>query len=63
MQHCKKVGAAIMWGPGHTYVRRAGREVGGAGTLRYHTGIAMALHLPEGRHFFIGVNRDQRFET
>ena len=25
----------------------------------YRTGIALALHLPEGRHFVIGVDRDQ----
>ena len=25
----------------------------------YRTGIALALHLPAGRHFFIGVNRDR----
>jgi DNA-binding CsgD family transcriptional regulator len=25
----------------------------------YRTGIALALHLPEGRHFFLGVDRDQ----
>jgi DNA-binding CsgD family transcriptional regulator len=25
----------------------------------YRTGIALALHLPEGRHFFMGVDRDQ----
>ena len=25
----------------------------------YKTGVALALHLPEGRHFFLGVDRDQ----
>ena len=25
----------------------------------YNTGIAMALHLPEGRHFVLGVDRDK----
>ena len=29
----------------------------------YHTGIALALHLPEGRHFFLGVDRDQSLPT
>jgi len=39
---------------------------GGAGDLwerqapfGYHTGVAMALHLPQGRHFYLGVNRQQ----
>ena len=25
----------------------------------YCSGIAMALHMPEGRHFFLGVDRDK----
>lgn len=25
----------------------------------YRSGISLALHLPEGRHFFLGVDRDQ----
>ena len=25
----------------------------------YCSGIAMALHLPDGRHFFLGVDRDK----
>ncbi|URI06935.1 LuxR C-terminal-related transcriptional regulator [Aquincola tertiaricarbonis] len=24
----------------------------------YHSGISMALHLPDGKHFFLGVDRD-----
>jgi DNA-binding CsgD family transcriptional regulator len=59
LQHCKRHGVPIIWDQA-TYV--------GAGQLDlweeqasfgYRTGIAMALHLPEGRHFVLGVDRDQ----
>jgi len=29
----------------------------------FHTGIAMALHLPNGNHFLLGVDRDQPLPT
>lgn len=59
MQHCKHQSVPIIWNR-DTYV-----GVGQAdqwdeqARFGYHTGIAMALHLPEGRHFFLGVDRDQ----
>ena len=59
MQHCKHQSVPIIWNR-ETYV-----GVGQAdqwdeqARYGYHTGIAMALHLPEGRHFFLGVDRDQ----
>ena len=59
MQHCKKSAVPIIWDQ-ETYVSR------GLGNLwefqsqhGYGTGIAMAMHLPGGRHFFIGVDRDK----
>ncbi len=59
MQHCKRASVPIVWDQ-DTYVDH------GAGDLweqqapfGYRTGIAMALHLPEGRHFVLGVDRDQ----
>lgn len=58
MQHCKKSGLPIVWDQA-TYVR-AGRgeqwEAQAAHGLR--TGISMALHLPQGRHFVFGVDGD-----
>ena len=59
MQHCKHQSVPIIWNR-ETYV-----GVGQAdqwdeqARYGYHTGIAMALHLPEGRHFFLGVDRDK----
>ncbi|HOB93896.1 MAG TPA: autoinducer binding domain-containing protein [Aquabacterium sp.] len=59
MQHCRHQSVPIIWNQ-DTYTRQ------GMGDLweeqarfGYRTGIAMALHLPEGRHFAFGVERDQ----
>jgi DNA-binding CsgD family transcriptional regulator len=59
MQHCKRDTVPIIWDQ-NTYVS------GGQGEMwehqaafGYHTGIALALHMPEGRHFFMGVDRDK----
>lgn len=58
-QHCKKKSMPIIWDQ-ETYV------ADGVGDLwehqarfGYRHGIAMALHMPEGRHFFFGVDRDR----
>lgn len=59
MQHCKRHSVPIIWDRA-TYVNHGlvdlWDEQAGYG---YRTGIAMALHLPEGRHFQLGVDRDQ----
>lgn len=58
MQHCKRHSVPIVWDQ-HTYVKSGAADKwehqAGFG---YQAGIAMALHLPEGRHFFFGVDRD-----
>lgn len=63
MQHLKRQSVPIIWDQS-TYI------AGGAIDLWEHqshfgfnTGIAMALHLPEGRHFLLGVDRDQPLPT
>jgi DNA-binding CsgD family transcriptional regulator len=63
MQHCRNHSLPIIWDQA-TYTRQ------GLGALweeqarfGYHTGIAMALHLPEGRHFAFGVERDKPLPT
>jgi len=58
MQHCKRASMPICWDR-HTYAS-AGLdhrwEMQAQHGLR--SGVALANHLPEGRHFFIGVDRD-----
>jgi DNA-binding CsgD family transcriptional regulator len=58
MQHCRRQSVPIIWDQ-DTYVES------GVGELwehqahyGYRTGIAMALHLPEGKHFLLGVDRE-----
>ena len=59
MQHCKRQSVPIIWNQ-DTYTKAGkGDEWERQAKFGYHTGIAMALHLPEGRHFFFGVDRDQ----
>lgn len=59
MQHCKKQSVPIVWNQ-QTYVKNDAPELWEAqAPFGYKVGISLALHLPEGRHFVLGVNRDQ----
>ncbi len=59
MQHCKRQSVPIIWNQ-DTYVAKGlGEKWEAQARYGYRTGIALALHLPEGRHFFMGVDRDQ----
>ena len=58
MQHCKISGRPIIWDQS-TYVEAGlGEHWEEQASFGYRSGIAMALHLPEGRHFFLGVDLD-----
>lgn len=59
MQHCRQYSVPIIWNRDTYVAQHAGalwEQQAGHG---YHAGIAMALHLPGGRHFQFGVDRDQ----
>ena len=59
MQHCKRQSVPIIWNQ-ETYVEHGAADLWEQqATYGYRTGIAMALHLPEGKHFLLGVDRDQ----
>lgn len=59
MQHCRKHTWPIVWNQ-DTYTREGLGDIWEEqASFGYRTGIAMALHLPEGRHFALGVERDQ----
>lgn len=59
MQHCKRKSMPIIWDQA-TYVDQGFAEKWEAQSqFGYAAGIALALHMPEGRHFFIGVDRDK----
>jgi len=62
-QHCKRNTVPIIWGQ-QTYLRSNAIELWEhQSQYGYRNGIAMALHLPEGRHFMLGVDRDQDLPT
>jgi DNA-binding CsgD family transcriptional regulator len=59
MQHCKRNSVPIIWGQ-NTYLANDAIDIWETqAPFGYRNGIAMALHLPEGRHFMLGVDRDQ----
>jgi DNA-binding CsgD family transcriptional regulator len=59
MQHCKRNSMPIIWSQ-KTYAEQGlGEKWEEQARFGYRHGIAMALHMPEGRHFFLGVDRDQ----
>ena len=59
MQHCKRHTVPIIWNQ-KTYLDNDAIDIWeDQAPFGYRNGIAMALHLPEGRHFMLGVDRDQ----
>jgi hypothetical protein len=59
LQHCKRASVPIIWNQ-DTYVTAGqGEKFEIQAKFGYKTGIALALHLPEGKHFFMGVDRDK----
>lgn len=59
MQHCKRQSVPIIWDQA-TYVGEGlGEMWEEQARFGYRNGIALALHMPEGRHFFMGVDRDR----
>jgi DNA-binding CsgD family transcriptional regulator len=63
MQHCKRQTMPIVWGQ-NTYLSSDAIDVWETqAQFGYRNGIAMALHMPEGRHFVLGVDRDLSLPT
>lgn len=59
MQHCKRAAVPIIWDQ-DTYVSRGQGEMWEhQARYGYQTGITLAIHLPDGRHFSLGVDRDK----
>jgi DNA-binding CsgD family transcriptional regulator len=59
MQHCKRQSVPIIWDQS-TYLTAGRIEMWeDQAQFGYRTGICLALHMPEGRHFMLGVDRDQ----
>jgi DNA-binding CsgD family transcriptional regulator len=63
MQHCKHRGVPLVWGP-DTYLAGGAMDLWETqAAFGYKHGIAVSLHLPKGRHFFAGVDRDAPLPT
>jgi DNA-binding CsgD family transcriptional regulator len=62
-QHCKRSGMPIVWDQA-TYTRAGqGERWEEQASYGYRTGIALALHLPMGRHLFVALDRDHSLPT
>ena len=59
MQHCKRSSTPIVWDQRTYTTAGQGDKWEEQARFGYRTGIALALHLPGGRHFMMGVDRDQ----
>ncbi len=63
MQHCKRHSVPIIWDQ-QTYVSAGVPELWETqARYGYRAGICLALHMPGGRHFLLGVDRDQPLPT
>jgi DNA-binding CsgD family transcriptional regulator len=59
MQHCKRNSVPIIWDQ-KTYVTQGqGDKWEEQARFGVSNGICLALHMPEGRHFVLGVERDR----
>lgn len=59
MQHCKRGTVPILWDQA-TYVRNGVEEIWEEqAAFGYRTGVALAMHMPQGRHFMLGVDRNE----
>ena len=59
MQHCRRHSWPIIWDQSTYTSQGLGELWEEQARYGYCTGVAMALHLPEGRHFVLGVERDK----
>lgn len=59
MQHCKNQSVPIIWNQDTYTVRGLGDMWEEQASFGYRTGVCLALHMPEGRHFVLGVDREQ----
>jgi DNA-binding CsgD family transcriptional regulator len=63
MQHCRRATVPILWNQG-TYERHGAAALWEEqAAFGYRTGVALAMHFPEGRHFTLGVDREEALPT
>jgi DNA-binding CsgD family transcriptional regulator len=63
LKHCLKFSVPIIWDQSTYTASGQGNLWEEQAHFGYSTGIAMAMHLPEGKHFLLGVDRDEALPT
>lgn len=63
MQHCRRQTVPIVWDQATYTSQGLGELWEEQARFGYRTGVCLAMHLPEGRHFVLGVDRDQPLPT
>jgi DNA-binding CsgD family transcriptional regulator len=58
-QHCKTKSVPIIWDQSTYTAADRGELWEHQARFGYRHGISLALHMPEGRHFLLGIDRDQ----
>ena len=58
-QHCKTKSVPIIWDQATYTAADRGELWEHQARFGYRHGISLALHMPEGRHFLLGIDRDQ----
>jgi DNA-binding CsgD family transcriptional regulator len=59
MQHCKTSGLPIVWDRSTYIAAGCADKWELQAAYGYKTGIAAVVHLPRGRHFYVGFDREQ----
>jgi DNA-binding CsgD family transcriptional regulator len=59
MQHCKHKSVPIVWNQATYVAADQAEKWEKQARFGYRHGISLALHMPAGRHFLLGVDRDQ----
>lgn len=63
MQHCKRKSVPIIWDQSTYVASGLGDKWEEQARFGMSSGICLALHMPEGRHFLLGVDRDRAVES
>ena len=59
MQHCRRHAFPIVWDQSTYTSQGLGELWEEQARFGYRTGVCLAMHLPDGRHFVLGVDREE----
>ena len=63
MQHCRRHAFPIVWDQATYTSQGLGELWEEQARFGYRTGVCLAMHLPDGRHFVLGVDREEPLPT